>query len=195
MRAGRRSPGSGSRSSGPGAAPEQKSFRAVLDRFEQETGTTVAYTSAGDDVAPTLTARVADGDPPDLAMVPQPGLLAELAAQGALVAIDDAAGATVDANYASIWRTLGSVDGTLYGVWFKAADKSLWWYDAPAFGRAGVRPPATLDGLQERHRHARRRRGHAVVRRWRRRVDADRPVREPLPGNGRTGAVRPARAP
>jgi ABC-type glycerol-3-phosphate transport system substrate-binding protein len=126
---------------------EQKSFRAVLDRFEQETGAKVTYTSAGDDVAPILTARVARGNPPDVAMIPQPGLLAELVARGALIPIEDAAGAKVDANYAKIWRTLGSIDATLYGVWFKAADKSLWWYDARVFDRAGVTPPATLRGL------------------------------------------------
>jgi ABC-type glycerol-3-phosphate transport system substrate-binding protein len=132
---------------GAWSGAEQKSFRAVLDRFEQKTGAKVAYTSAGDDLAPTLTARVAGGNPPDVAMVPQPGLLAELVEQGALVPIDDAAGAKVDANYASIWRTLGSIDGTLYGVWFKAADKSLWWYDAPVFDNAGVTPPATMREL------------------------------------------------
>src|SRR4029453_11631942 len=126
---------------------EEKSFRAVIDRFEQKTGAKVTYTSAGDDLAPTLTARVAQGKPPHVALLPPPGLLADLAAKGALVPIEEAAGAAVDANYSSIWRTLGSVDGTLYGVWFKAADKSLWWYDAPGFERAGVTPPATFAGL------------------------------------------------
>ena len=61
---------------------EQKSFRAVLDRFEQETGAKVAYTSAGDDVPATLTARISRGNPPDVAMLPQPGLLADLVAAG-----------------------------------------------------------------------------------------------------------------
>jgi len=132
---------------GTWSGAEEKSFRAVIDRFEQETGAKVTYTSAGDNLAPTLMARVDQGNPPDVAMLPQPGLLADLAAKGALVPIEDAAGAKVDANYSSIWRKLGSVDGTLYGVWFKAADKSLWWYDARVFDRVGVTPPATLRGL------------------------------------------------
>jgi ABC-type glycerol-3-phosphate transport system substrate-binding protein len=128
---------------GPWSDAEEKDFRAVLARFEHDTGARVDYISAGNDIASTLTARVGRSDPPDVALVPQPGLLADLAAQGALVPIDDVAGATVDANYAAIWRTLGSVDGTLYGVWFKTADKSLWWYDSRAFDRAGVSPPET----------------------------------------------------
>jgi alpha-glucoside transport system substrate-binding protein len=126
---------------------EKKSFGAVIDRFEKETGAKVAYKSTGNDIAAALTERVARGDPPDVAMLPQPGLLADLVAHGVLVTIEDAAGARVDANYSSIWRTLGSVDGTLYGVWFKAADKSLWWYDARVFEHAGVTPPVTLRGL------------------------------------------------
>ena len=39
-----------------------------------------------------------------------------------------------------IWRELGTVDGTLYGVWVKAANKSLVWYNADVFDDAGVEP-------------------------------------------------------
>ena len=35
----------------------------------------------------------------------------------------------------------------LYGVWFKAANKSLVWYDVAAFERAGLAPPDELTGL------------------------------------------------
>jgi ABC-type glycerol-3-phosphate transport system substrate-binding protein len=35
----------------------------------------------------------------------------------------------------------------LYGVWFKAANKSLLWYDVGAFERAGIAPPDELSGL------------------------------------------------
>jgi len=55
----------------------------------------------------------------------------------------------VDANYAPVWRELGSVDGTLYGVWFKAANKSTVWYRTKAFFDAGVAPPKTWDKLEE----------------------------------------------
>ena len=128
---------------------EQERFRAVIDRFESETGASVTYTSTGDDIAAVLTPRIAGGDAPDVAMLPQPGLLNDFATQGVLQPIEDAAGATVDENYASIWRTLGSVDDTLYGVWFKAANKSLWWYNAQVFSDAGVKPPKSFDGLME----------------------------------------------
>jgi alpha-glucoside transport system substrate-binding protein len=41
------------------------------------------------------------------------------------------------------------MDGELYGVWFKAANKSLVWYSIGAFERAGVVPPQDLDRLDD----------------------------------------------
>jgi ABC-type glycerol-3-phosphate transport system substrate-binding protein len=80
-------------------------------------------------------------------MLPQPGLLNELGRNGSLKPIEDVAGPIVDEFYASIWRDLGTVNGTLYGVWFKAANKSLVWYRVGAFEQAGVVPPRDLEGF------------------------------------------------
>jgi alpha-glucoside transport system substrate-binding protein len=63
------------------------------------------------------------------------------------VPLDQIAGAEVDDNYDPAWRRLGSFDGRLYGVWFKAANKSLIWYNIGVFERAGLVPPADLGGL------------------------------------------------
>jgi ABC-type glycerol-3-phosphate transport system substrate-binding protein len=56
-------------------------------------------------------------------------------------------GDDVRENWAPVWQRLGSVDDELYGLWFKAANKSLIWYSISAFERAGVVPPDDLDGL------------------------------------------------
>ena len=53
-------------------------------------------------------------------------------------------------------------DGRLYGVWFKAANKSLIWYNVDVFERAGVAPPTDVDGLV-RLAHRLARLGHARV--------------------------------
>ena len=126
---------------------EEQRFRAVLRGFERAEGVKVTYTSAGSNLPTTLETRISQGDPPDVAMVPQPGLIKRLAGEGHLVPLDAAASAAVRRNYASVWRRLGSVDGRLYGVWFKAANKSLIWYNVASFERLGVVPPRTLDGL------------------------------------------------
>jgi alpha-glucoside transport system substrate-binding protein len=128
---------------------EEERFRLVLDRFEEETGAEATFTSTGDDISAALEPRIAGGDPPDVAILPQPGLLSDFAARGALQPIEEIAGATVDENYAPIWRELGTVDGTLYGVWFKAANKSLVWYSREVFRDAGAQRADQIDGFLE----------------------------------------------
>ncbi|HSB81322.1 MAG TPA: ABC transporter substrate-binding protein [Candidatus Methylomirabilis sp.] len=121
---------------------EQKAFGDVLAAFERRAGARVTYTSTGDDIAAILGTRIHGGNPPDVAILPQPGLLADLARQDVLKPIQQVAGVEMDKNYAPIWRQLGSVNGILYGVWFKAANKSTVWYNVQVFRNAGVQPPA-----------------------------------------------------
>ncbi|MBW3548734.1 MAG: ABC transporter substrate-binding protein [Actinobacteria bacterium] len=124
---------------------EQEAFRAVLDAFEEQTGASVTYTSTGDDIAAALGPRISGGSPPDVAVLPQPGLLRDYAEQGVLQPIEEVAGEAVDANYDPIWRELGTVDDELYGVWFKASNKSLVWYNVGVFEDAGVTPPENFE--------------------------------------------------
>lgn len=123
----------------------QESFEAVLEEFESRTGANVTYTPAGGDIGTVVGTRVEGGNPPDIAVLPQPGLLSEFARRGSLRSLEEIAGDLVDANYAPVWRELGSTDGTLYGVWFKAANKSLIWYNADLFEQAGVEAPETWE--------------------------------------------------
>lgn len=126
---------------------EEANFKQVLDRFSSDTGATVTFTSTGDDIATVLGTRLEGGNPPDVAILPQPGLLADLAGQGALQPIDNVVGSEMSANFAPVWSDLGSVDGTLYGVYFKAANKSTVWYNMNVFNGAGVQPPQTWDEM------------------------------------------------
>jgi alpha-glucoside transport system substrate-binding protein len=121
---------------------EQRHFELVLRAFTRQTGVPVTYTSAGSGVPTFLAARVAKGRPPDVAFLPQPGLLRSYAAEHLLVPLDGIPG-----NYTPAWRQLGSYGGRPYGVWFKAANKSLIWYNEGVFEREGVAPPATLGRL------------------------------------------------
>ena len=126
---------------------EQAAFKQVLDAFTARTGTTVTFTSTGDDIATALRTRLAGGAPPDVAILPQPGLLKDLASQNALKPIEDAAGKAIDKNWSKDWRALGTVNNQLYGLFYKAANKSTVWYNTGAFRAAGVQPPETFDDL------------------------------------------------
>src|SRR5207302_6549853 len=41
------------------------------------------------------------------------------------------------------WLQLGTFVGKLYALPFKVSNKSLYWYNVPAFKTAGVKPPKT----------------------------------------------------
>jgi len=74
--------------------------------------------------------------------------MADLARRSALKPIGGVAGDLVSQNYSPPWQALGTVDGKLYGVWFKAAEKSLIWYRPSAFTAAGItQPPRTWNQL------------------------------------------------
>jgi alpha-glucoside transport system substrate-binding protein len=127
---------------------EKDNFEQVLAAFEEQSGADVRFLSAGDDVAAFVGPRIEGGDPPDLAILPQPGVLQSFEEQGDLIEIEDVAGDEIDENYGEVAREIASVDGTLYGVWFRTANKSTVWYNSNVFTDAGVEPPADWDALQ-----------------------------------------------
>lgn len=126
---------------------EQENFEAILDNFTEETGIETTYKSTGDDAAAYLGTQIEGGNPPDVAMLAQAGLLRDLAADGSLTAANDDVAAALEDNFSQDWIDLGSVDGELYGVYFKGANKSTWWYNTKVFQQAGVEPPATWDDM------------------------------------------------
>ena len=131
----------------PWSGTDQERFSAVVERFEDDTGTTVKLRPTAD-MATELNALLDEGNPPDVALVPRVGLLGALAGRGALQPLPESTAQLVDRNYAPVWRELGTANGKLYGVWFKADNKSTLWFDQGAFDRAGVKPPTTWEELQ-----------------------------------------------
>lgn len=124
---------------------ELEAAQKVMAAFTEETGIKVNLQGVGDDLPTILSTRVEGKDPPDLAQLPQPGLLVDLAKRNALKPIEEVVGKAVDERYAKVWRDLGSHDGKLYGVWFKAANKSTVWYNVDSWKKAELEPPKTWD--------------------------------------------------
>jgi hypothetical protein len=124
---------------------EQKNFQAVLDGFKaKQPDVTVKYQPAGDNVPTVLGTAVEGGNPPDLATVAQPGVIAEFQAKGALKPIDFAK-PTLAENYPADFVKLGTIENKLYSFVFKGANKSTVWFNVKAFQDAGVTPPKTFD--------------------------------------------------
>jgi ABC-type glycerol-3-phosphate transport system substrate-binding protein len=126
---------------------EQKHFQEVLNAFQKKyPGVSVKYTSAGDNTATVLSTAVAGGNPPDLASIAQPGLVAQFSARKAIKPIDFVK-STMTKYYTPSWLTFGTYSGHLYGMVMKGSNKSMIWYSVPAFKNAGVKPPKTWTEL------------------------------------------------
>jgi alpha-glucoside transport system substrate-binding protein len=129
------------------SGPERDAFATVTSAWEQDTGAVVSW-QGSQDVARDLATRIDAGDPPDVAVLPNPGLLRELAAQGALVPLDEVLDADqVARDYPPAWLDLGTVDGELYGVVVKATSKATIWYAPQVLDATGGTVPATWDDL------------------------------------------------
>jgi len=125
------------------AATEQKAFQKVIDGFHQQyPNVTVTYSSKGNDIPTVLSTAIAGGNPPDMADIAQPGLMKQLVQQGKLKPITYAQ-STIGANFTPAWEDLGKVNGKLYGLLFKASNKSTLWYNVNVLKQAGVAAPKT----------------------------------------------------
>ncbi|MFG2572057.1 ABC transporter substrate-binding protein [Streptomyces sp. NPDC048481] len=126
---------------------EQKNFQKVLDAFSEKTGAKTRFVSTGDNVSTVVGSKIEGGNAPDVVMVPQVGVLQQFAKNGWLKPLSPTVRTSVKGNYAKVWNDYGSVDGSLYGLYFKAAHKSTVWYSPDALTQAGVQPPTTYDAL------------------------------------------------
>ncbi|MET8408238.1 extracellular solute-binding protein [Streptomyces sp. NPDC005195] len=123
--------------------PEQANFKKVLAEFEKRTGAKVTFVPAQDPIINFLGSKVAGGAPPDVAMLPQVGAIKQAVEKKWAKPVGAEAQAQLAKNYSQGWQDLGKIDGKQYGVYYKAANKSLVWYNAKVFENAGAKEPAT----------------------------------------------------
>jgi len=156
---------SGSSSSGGGGKPEGEvkgstvtiwasmdkpvidGLKAGLAPLAQAAGVTVNWQRV-DNINQVIMTKIQAGDVPDIAMIPQPGVVADIVNRGKATALDD----VVDVNAlksSMLPGTLdaGTVNGKLYGLLVSANTKSFVWYPKKAWDAAGYKAPQTLDEL------------------------------------------------
>jgi alpha-glucoside transport system substrate-binding protein len=120
----------------------QQSF----EQLEKDTGIKVVYT--GDkSFEGNIVTKVAGGDAPDIAIVPQPGLLKALVDTGEVKPGPDAVSANVDKYWSKDWKTYGTIDDVFYSAPMLANVKGYVWYSPKSFAEWGVEVPTTWDEL------------------------------------------------
>jgi len=127
---------------------EQEAFQKVLTQFTKDTGIKTKYEAARD-FLPVIRTRLAANNPPQMAIIPRPGFVAELAKDDVLIPLDDLGldADKINENYSDTWTNLTTVDGTVYGVMAKANSKSTVWYKPTSFQQNGFEIPTTWDDL------------------------------------------------
>ncbi|MCL4396325.1 MAG: extracellular solute-binding protein [Chloroflexi bacterium] len=124
---------------------ERDAFLAVIDAFTAKTGIQVNYESMRNNMGAILRTRVAGGNPPDIALEPRPGEVAEFAKAGNLVDLNTfMSQADLQKAFAQPYLDLGNIGGKQYGFIFKANSKSTFWYRAADFKANGWTLPKNL---------------------------------------------------
>lgn len=126
--------------------PEGASLQKSWKQFEQCTGITIDYT-ADKEFETALKTKVQGGNAPDIALIPQPGLLQSFATSQALKPASDAVTTEAEANWTKDWINYGSVDDLFFAAPMGANLKSLVWYSPKFFKQYGYTVPTTWDDL------------------------------------------------
>ena len=128
--------------------PEQQTQVDSYVPFEECTGVTVEYEGSREFEAQLLV-RIQAGNAPDIAYLPQPGLLRTIVEDfpDQIVPAPEATSANVDEFFTEGWKEYGSVDGTFYAAPLGANAKSFVWYSPAMFEDAGYEVPETWDDM------------------------------------------------
>jgi alpha-glucoside transport system substrate-binding protein len=123
-------------------SPESDLYQQAWAEFSQCTGIKIQYEGAND-FESQLPVRVQGGNAPDIAIIPQPGLLQQMVKTQKVVKPAKEVGSNVDKYWNKAWKQYGTVNGTFYAAPNSANMKSLVWYSPKAFTAAGYQAPTT----------------------------------------------------
>lgn len=139
---------------GPWLGPDQVMVESVLAEFAKASGADVRYVGS-DSFEQQIRVDTEAGSAPNIAVFPQPGLAADLAASGFLTPLAAGTDDWVRENYAAgqSWVDLGTFAGTdgaeaLYGFFYKVDLKSLVWYSPENFEDAEYEVPTSMEELK-----------------------------------------------
>ncbi|NGO51519.1 ABC transporter substrate-binding protein [Allomesorhizobium camelthorni] len=139
---------------GPWRGEDEALIRSVLEYFTEATGATINYSSS-ENYEQQIVIDTQAGSPPNIAVLPQPGLIQDLASKGLLTPLGEETATFVKDNYGAgqSWVDLGTYndkDGKpgYFAFPYKADLKSIVWYVPENFEEAGYEVPKTWEELQ-----------------------------------------------
>ena len=125
---------------------EADQLQDTFTDFSECTGIDVVHNGSGE-FEQQVVVQAEGGNAPDLAIFPQPGLLARMVKDGHVVEAPDAVEKNVDEGWSEDWKAYGTVDGKFYAAPLMASVKSFVWYSPKLFADKGYEVPTTWDEL------------------------------------------------
>ncbi|MCJ1709009.1 ABC transporter substrate-binding protein [Microbacterium sp. VKM Ac-2923] len=121
---------------------QAQAFQADLDKWSETSGITATY-SGSTDFQTAVVSKVSAGNPPDIAIYPQPGVLKSQLKD--LYPFEDLGidVAAITADEANGLETIAQDGGQTFGLPYSINVKSLVWYNPAAFEKAGLTVPTT----------------------------------------------------
>lgn len=101
-----------------------------------------------DNINQLILTRIQANDPPDIAVIPQPGVIKQIVDRDKAIELtDEIVPSDLIADMTPGTLEAGQIDGTQYGLMISMNVKSLVFYNKQAWDQAGYKAPETLDDL------------------------------------------------
>ena len=126
-------------------SPESDSLNKSWAQFQTCTGIKIVY-AGSNTFESDLPVKVNGGNAPNLALIPQPGLLQQMVQTGAVKKPPAGTVKNEDA-WPAVYKTYGSYNGTFYAAPMSSNMKSLVWYSPSFFSANGYTVPTTWADL------------------------------------------------
>jgi alpha-glucoside transport system substrate-binding protein len=128
----------------------------VLDGLEKalapkakEAGITVKWSKV-ENINQLIMTKIQANDTPDIAFIPQPGVVADIVDRGAAQPLDDVVDpGALESSMVPGTLEAGTVDDQLYGLLVSMNVKSLVFYPKKAWDQAGYKAPQSIDELNQ----------------------------------------------
>lgn len=128
-------------------APEDVLYQKSYEPFTECTGAKVVYEGSKEFEAQVIV-RVQSGNPPDIGIFPQPGLIKQIVeTTGKMTPVSPFVEANVDEYFSEDWKAYGTVNDLYFATPNGAGFKSLVWYSPETFKAKGYTVPTTWEEL------------------------------------------------
>jgi alpha-glucoside transport system substrate-binding protein len=122
-------------------------IKAVVDPKAKAMGITIQWSKV-DNINQIIMTKIQGNDVPDIALIPQPGVVSDIVKRGKATALDSVVDmSTLKSSMLPGTLESGTVNGKLYGLMVSMNAKSFVFYPKKAWDAAGYQAPKSIDEL------------------------------------------------